>query len=153
MPSILVCHSYFLSFDHKQLERGKPYPPLATLQVAAMLRKAGHQVSFFDAMVADEIEEFDRTLGVVQPQVVLLYEDTFYFLSKMCLGTMRRAACQMIATARSAGARVIAAGPDVSDSPAPYLQAGADVTLIGEGLSALLELLPRLASRPTAAAA
>jgi anaerobic magnesium-protoporphyrin IX monomethyl ester cyclase len=153
MLSILVCHSYFLRLDQKQLERGKPYPPLATLQVAAMLRKAGHQVSFFDAMVADEIEEFDRTLGVVQPQVVLLYEDTFNFLSKMCLGTMRRAACQMIATARSAGARVIAAGPDVSDSPAPYLQAGADVTLIGEGLSALLELLPRLASRPTAAAA
>ena len=151
MLSILVCHSYFLSLDQKQWERGKPYPPLATLQAAAMLRKAGHQVSFFDAMLADGIEEFDGALGRVEPQVVLLYEDTFNFLSKMCLGTMRRAACQMIASARRAGARVIAAGPDVSDAPAPYLLAGADVTLVGEGLSALLELLPRLVSQPTIA--
>ena len=81
---------------------------------------------------------------------MLLYEDTFNFLSKMCLGTMRRAACQMIAAARRAGARVIAAGPDVSDAPAPYLLAGADVTLIGEGLSALLDLLARLAVQPGA---
>jgi len=152
MLSILVCHSYFLRLDHKQLERGKPYPALATLQVAAMLRKAGYQVSFFDAMLADDVEEFDHTLARVQPQVVLLYEDTFNYLSKMCLGIMRRAACQMIGAARQAGSRVIAAGPDVSDAPAPYLLAGADVTLIGEGLSALMELLARLASRPTAAA-
>jgi anaerobic magnesium-protoporphyrin IX monomethyl ester cyclase len=147
MLSILVCHSYFLRLDQKQVERGKPYPPLATLQVAAMLRKAGHTVSLFDAMLADGIEEYERTLRTVEPQVVLFYEDTFNFLSKMCLGTMRRAACEMIASARDAGARVIAAGPDVSDAPEPYLRAGADVTLIGEGLSALLELLPRLESR------
>jgi len=147
MLSILVCHSYFLRLDQKQVERGKPYPPLATLQVAAMLRKLGHTVSLFDAMLADGVEDYDRTLRAVDPQVVLFYEDTFNFLSKMCLGTMRRAACEMIASARDAGARVIAAGPDVSDAPEPYLRAGADVTLIGEGLSALLELLPRLESR------
>ena len=41
--SILVGHSYFLRFDEKQRERAKPYPPLATLQVAALLRAAGHQ--------------------------------------------------------------------------------------------------------------
>jgi anaerobic magnesium-protoporphyrin IX monomethyl ester cyclase len=152
MLSILVCHSYFLSLDHKQLERGKPYPPLATLHVAAMLRKAGYQVSFFDAMLADDVGEFDRKLALVGPQVVLFYEDTFNFLSKMCLGIMRSAACRMIGAARRAGARVVAAGPDVSDAAAPYLLAGADVTLIGEGLSALMELLARLASRPAAAA-
>jgi anaerobic magnesium-protoporphyrin IX monomethyl ester cyclase len=52
----------------------------------------------------------------------------------------------MIASARQAGARVIASGPDVSDAPEPYLRAGADVVLIGEGLSSLLELVPRLES-------
>ena len=147
MLSILVCHSYYLRLDQKQLERGKPYPPLATLQVAAMLRKAGHNVSFFDSMLAEGIEEYNRTLLAVEPQLVLFYEDTFNFLSKMCLGTMRRAACDMIASAHAAGARVIAAGPDVSDAPAPYLRAGADVALIGEGLSALLEVLTRLDSK------
>ena len=48
MLSILVCHSYYLRLDQKQVLRAKPYPPLATLQVVAMLRKAGHAVSFFD---------------------------------------------------------------------------------------------------------
>lgn len=150
MLSILVCHSYYLRFDHKQLERCKPYPPLATLQVAAMLRKAGHEVSFFDAMLAEGLDEYERTLLAAQPRVLLLYEDTFNFLSKMCLAEMRQAACQMIASAHRAGIKVIAAGPDVTDSPDVYLAAGADVALLGEGLSSLLELLPRLDSKPDA---
>jgi anaerobic magnesium-protoporphyrin IX monomethyl ester cyclase len=144
MLSILVCHSYYLRLDRKQLERSKPYPPLATLQVAAMLRKAGHQVTFFDAMLADGLADYDRALAAAQPQVVLLYEDTFNFLSKMCLAQMRLAACQMIARARRLGVRVIAGGPDVTDAPHAYLEAGADVALLGEGLSSLLELLPRI---------
>jgi anaerobic magnesium-protoporphyrin IX monomethyl ester cyclase len=144
MLSILVCHSYFLRFDLKQVERAKPYPPLATLQVAGMLRQAGHQVALFDAMLATGIEEYDRKLAEVQPQVVLFYEDTFNFLSKMCLSKMREAACQMMGTAHRAGARVIACGPDVSDAPEPYLRAGAEVALMGEGLATLFDLIPKL---------
>src|ERR1700722_12402524 len=148
MLSILVCHSYYLRLDQKQVLRAKPYPPLATLQVVALLRKAGHRVAFFDAMLAEGMNEYDGLLRAERPQLVLFYEDNFNFLSKMCLGTMRRAACDMIGSARRAGARVIAAGPDVTDAPAPYLRAGADLALIGEGLSALLEILPRLDSNP-----
>jgi anaerobic magnesium-protoporphyrin IX monomethyl ester cyclase len=148
MLSILVCHSYFLRLDQKQTARAKPYPPLATLQVVSLLREAGHRVSFFDAMLAEGIDEYDELLRSAAPQLVLFYEDNFNFLSKMCLATMRRAACDMITSARRAGARVIAAGPDVSDAPAPYLRAGADLTLMGEGLSALLELLPRIDAQP-----
>jgi anaerobic magnesium-protoporphyrin IX monomethyl ester cyclase len=148
MLSILVCHSYFLRLDQKQIARAKPYPPLATLQVVSLLREAGHRVSFFDAMLADGIDEYDQILTSDAPQLVLFYEDNFNFLSKMCLATMRQAACDMIGSARGAGARVIAAGPDVSDAPGPYLRAGADLALVGEGLSALLEVLPRLDSQP-----
>jgi anaerobic magnesium-protoporphyrin IX monomethyl ester cyclase len=144
MLSILVCHSYFLRLDQKQIARAKPYPPLATLQVVSLLREAGHRVSFFDAMLADGIEEYHQLLASEAPQLVLFYEDNFNFLSKMCLATMRRAACDMIGSARRADARVIAAGPDVSDAPGPYLRAGADLALVGEGLSTLLELLPRI---------
>ena len=144
MLSILVCHSYFLRFDPKQDARAKPYPPLATLQCAALLRQAGHEVSLFDAMLADGVGEFERDLQALQPQVVLLYEDNFNFLTKMCLAKMRRAACQMISLAERSGARVIAAGSDASDTPEPYLRAGAHVVLKGEGLTTLLELLRRL---------
>jgi anaerobic magnesium-protoporphyrin IX monomethyl ester cyclase len=150
MLSILVCHSYYLRLDQKQVLRAKPYPPLATLQVVAMLRTAGHRVSFFDAMLADGIDEYERLLQTDGPQVVLFYEDNFNFLSKMCLSTMRRAACHMVASARRAGARVITSGPDVTDDPEPYLKAGADLALVGEGLSALFEVLPRLDADPDA---
>jgi anaerobic magnesium-protoporphyrin IX monomethyl ester cyclase len=150
MFSILVAHSYFLRFDKKQLERAKPYPPLATLQVAGLLRRRGHSVALFDAMLADGIADYRRKLEVTKPQLVVLYEDNFNFLSKMCLGKMRRAACEMIASARARGARVIAAGADVTDTPEPYLRAGADLVLIGEGLAALESLLPRIESDPQA---
>ena len=109
MLSILVCHSYFLRFDQKQQERAKPYPPLATLQVASMLRKAGHEVSLFDAMLAEDLERFERQLDVLKPQLVLFYEDNYNFLSKMCLGRMRRAACEMLRA--GAPARCTAASP------------------------------------------
>jgi anaerobic magnesium-protoporphyrin IX monomethyl ester cyclase len=148
MLSILVGHSYFLRFDQKQLERAKPYPPLATLQVASRLRQAGHEVTLFDAMLADGIGEYAQKLAAAKPQLVLLYEDNFNFLSKMCLGRMRRAACEMVARAHRGGARVIVAGADVSDAPEPYLRAGADVALLGEGLAALDGLLARLDSCP-----
>jgi anaerobic magnesium-protoporphyrin IX monomethyl ester cyclase len=152
MLSILVCHSYYLRLDQKQVLRAKPYPPLATLQVVAQLREAGHRVTFFDAMLADGTDEYDRLLAE-RPQIVLIYEDNYNFLSKMCLGAMRRAACEMIGSAHRMGARVIAAGPDVTDAPAPYLKAGADLALIGEGIFALFQVLPRLESNPHVAAA
>jgi anaerobic magnesium-protoporphyrin IX monomethyl ester cyclase len=144
MLSILVCHSYFLRFDLKQQQRAKPYPPLATLQVAAMLREAGHEVSLFDAMLAEDYTRFERLIDVMRPQVVLLYEDNYNFLSKMCLGRMRRAGCEMLGIARNRGTRVIAAGSDASDAPAAYLSAGADAVLHGEALGTLFALLDRL---------
>ncbi|HEV7986770.1 MAG TPA: hypothetical protein VGP20_11460, partial [Steroidobacteraceae bacterium] len=86
MLSVLVAHSYFQRFDQKQFDRAKPYPPLATLQVASTLRRSGHRVAVFDAMLAEGVESFEVQLRGLQPQLMLLYEDTFNFLSKMCLG-------------------------------------------------------------------
>jgi anaerobic magnesium-protoporphyrin IX monomethyl ester cyclase len=142
--SILVAHSYFLRFDEKQRRRAKPYPPLATLQVAALLREAKHGVALFDAMLADGVGDYEAVLAAARPELVLFYEDNYNFLSKMCLGKMRRACCEMIASAKRTGARVIAAGSDASDAPAAYLEAGADVVLRGEGLPALVALVSRL---------
>jgi anaerobic magnesium-protoporphyrin IX monomethyl ester cyclase len=148
MLPILVAHSYFLRFDPKQFQRAKPYPPLATLQVAALLRRSGHQVALFDAMLAEGLEEYGRRLEAHAPQLLIVYEDNFNFLSKMCLGAMRRAACEMIRAARERGARIIVAGSDASDAPDPYLNAGADAVLAGEGLEALVQLVRRLDTNP-----
>ena len=146
MLKIQITHSYYLRYDPKQWERGKPYPPLATIQVAGLLRQQGHQISLFDAMLAEGVEQYEQSLASVQPQVVILYEDNFNFLTKMCLTRMREAACRMIAAARARGARVIVAGSDASDHPHEFLRAGADVVLIGEGVTALMQLIERASS-------
>jgi len=57
---------------------------------------------------------------------------------------MREAACAMISLAQVAGARAIAVGSDASEEPGPYLLAGADAVLIGEGLESLQALVARL---------
>ncbi|MEW9623361.1 B12-binding domain-containing radical SAM protein [Rhodanobacter geophilus] len=148
MLKILVGHAYYLKYDRKQWERGKPYPPLATIQVAALLRQLGHKVALFDAMLAEGVEDFAASLHGMRPDLVVLYEDNFNFLTKMCLDRMREAACRMIAEARAAGARVIVAGSDASDHPEAFLAAGAEATLIGEGIAALAALTGRLEHAP-----
>jgi anaerobic magnesium-protoporphyrin IX monomethyl ester cyclase len=57
---------------------------------------------------------------------------------------MREACLRMIALARASGARVIVAGSDATDAPEPYLQAGAEIALRGEGLDTLAGLVKRL---------
>jgi anaerobic magnesium-protoporphyrin IX monomethyl ester cyclase len=144
MLSTLVGHSYFLRLDPKQLQRAKPYPPLATLQVAAMVRERGHAVTLFDAMLAEGVADYAARLATCEAQVVIFYEDNFNFLSKMCLAAVREACCEMVGIAHARGARVIVAGSDATDAPEPYLRAGADVALLGEGLGALTAILTRL---------
>ncbi|MFC4764702.1 B12-binding domain-containing radical SAM protein [Dyella koreensis] len=148
MLKIQVGHSYYLHFDRKQWERGKPYPPLATIQVAAMLRQLGHDVALFDSMLAQDTQAYEEAVRSLRPDVVVLYEDNFNYLTKMCLARMREAACQMIGEARANGARVIVAGSDASDQPEVFLAAGAQVVLIGEGIAPLVELVKRLERAP-----
>jgi len=107
MVDILLAHSYFLKYDAKQLQKMRPYAPLATLYAASALRARGYSVALFDAMLADGEDEFARALDQHQPRVVALYEDSFNFLSKMCLSRMRAAACHMSELARAASATVL----------------------------------------------
>jgi anaerobic magnesium-protoporphyrin IX monomethyl ester cyclase len=147
--SVVVAHSYFLRFDAKQTQKMKPYPPLATLYVAAGLRAAGHDVHVFDAMLADGEHEFAELLGAVKPDVVVLFEDNFNFLSKMCLTRMRDAALTMAGAATARGIPVIAAGSDVTDHSDVYLAGGVDYGVHGEGDHTVSELVAWLEMNPT----
>ena len=137
---ILVAHPYFLLHDPKQREKMKPYPPLATLLAAAVLRERGHRVALFDAMLADGVDGFRAALAVHRPRVVALVEDSFNFLTKMCTLAMREAAIEMIAAARAAGCRVVVNGSDPADRPGLDLAAGADAVLLGEAENGVAEL-------------
>ena len=114
---VLLAHSFFLRRDAKQLERHKPYAPLTTLLAAAMLREAGHRVRLFDATFADGPAAFEALLDRLEPSVLLVIEDTFNFLTKMCTENRREDALAMIAAAHARGWAVAVNSPDAVDHP------------------------------------
>jgi anaerobic magnesium-protoporphyrin IX monomethyl ester cyclase len=145
---VLLAHSYFLRYDPKQTRKMKPYAPLSTLIAASLLRREGRPFTFFDAMLSDGVEEFRELLLATRPRVVGILEDNFNFLTKMCTTRMREAAFEMIAAAKSAGARVVVNGSDAIDQTATYLSVGADAVILGEPEATFLDLTGRWAADP-----
>src|SRR5262245_38544228 len=141
MPRILLGQGYYLRLDAKLWRAQQPYAPLGALYAAACLRGAGHDVRLFDSMLAEGEAEWEQALERARPEFAVLYEDGFNYLSKMCLLRMREAALAMARAARARGVRVIAAGPDASDHPEPYLDAGAEAVVTGEGEATLVALM------------
>jgi anaerobic magnesium-protoporphyrin IX monomethyl ester cyclase len=138
---ILVSHSYFIQHDPKQLARMTPYSPLSTLLSAALLREQGHEVAVFDATFQQDVAAFEIALDQIRPSIVAIMEDNFNFLTKMCTVRRREAALAMIRAARARGCLIAVNGPDATDQPARYLDAGAHAVLLGEGEAALTELV------------
>ncbi|WP_372089118.1 radical SAM protein [Tistrella mobilis] len=138
---VLFASAYFYRFDPKQWQTGQPYPPLGTLYAAAVAREAGFAVSLFDAGLA--LSEYDllTRLEADRPAMVVIHEDGFNYLTKMCLTRMREAALRMAGLARAFGARVAVASSDATDNAALYLDAGADAVIRGESEATLREVL------------
>src|SRR5713101_6368367 len=126
-PEILFGQAYFLRFDPKLWAAQQPYAPLGTLYAAACVRERGYEVSLFDAMLASSQREWVEMLDQLRPRFAVVYEDSFNYLSKMCLLRMREAALSMVSAARKRGAQVIVAGSDATDHASMYLAGGADV--------------------------
>lgn len=145
---ILLAHSYFMRHDPKQEARCTPYSPLSTLIAAAMLREQGHAVALFDATFAETVQDFEEALDRNRGSLVAIMEDNFNFLTKMCTEQRRNASFSMIAAAHRRGSRVFVNGPDSTDRPLLYLQAGADAVLLGEGEAALIEIAAALSNNP-----
>lgn len=138
--NILLTHSYFLRFDPKQWATGQPYAPLGTLYAAAMLRNKGFDVSFFDVMFADSPDRVIPELEKTNPDIFIIYDDGFNYLTKMCLTNMREAAFEMIRFADKQGAKIIISSSDSTDHYEKYLQQGADFVMLGEADETLVEL-------------
>ncbi len=141
---ILFGQSYYLRFDPKLWAGQQPYAPLGTLYAAAALRESGYSVALFDAMLAESEAEWAAALQQHQPNYAVIYEDSFNYLTKMCLLRMRQAAFTMIEMAAEAGCTVILCGSDATDHYEEYLRAGAEYVLLGEGDETLVELLAHL---------
>jgi len=140
MKSILFTHSYFLRYDPKQWQLGQPYPPLGTLYAAAVMREHDYKVALFDTMFISDPEEVTAAIEKNKPNFLVIYDDGFNYLTKMCLTNMREAAFSMSKIARAAGCTVIVSSSDSTDRYAEYLNEGADFVIIGEAEHTLLEL-------------
>ncbi|MGZ5282916.1 MAG: B12-binding domain-containing radical SAM protein [Bacteroidia bacterium] len=141
---ILFTHSYFLRFDPKQWKTGQPYAPLGTLLAAAFLRQNGCNISFFDTMFSKSADEIIAQLETMQPDVFVIYDDGFNYLTKMCLTNMREAAFKMCETAKKYKCKVVVSSSDATDNFEKYLAKGADFVLIGEAEHTLLDLAATL---------
>jgi radical SAM superfamily enzyme YgiQ (UPF0313 family) len=130
-----------MRYDPKQWAAGSPYPPLATIGAAALLRREGMAVSLFDTMFVESPDEVAPRLATERPDFFVVYDDGFNYLTKMCLTNMRDAAYRMIQLARRQGAIVIVSSSDSTDHFQEYLERGADFVLLGEGELTLLELV------------
>lgn len=145
MKNVLLTNAYFYRFDAKQWENQRPYPPYGTIYTASLLRKDGYNVTLFDTNLRKDPKEIIPFLEKKHDYLVI-YDDGFNYLSKMCLSRMRDAAFELIALAKGKVEHIIICSSDSTDHAEKYIAAGADYIILGEGELTLQELLKQLPS-------
>ena len=135
MTDLLLTHGYFLAEDEKERQIMKPYPPLGLLSLSAYLKRLGYCVDVYDSTFGTK-DELLRRLQEFPGGVLGIYTNLI----------TRRNVIEIMAAARRCGWKVILGGPESANYPEEYLRAGADVIVVGEGETALAELLPALES-------
>jgi anaerobic magnesium-protoporphyrin IX monomethyl ester cyclase len=138
---LLFTNAYFYRFDEKQWEMQKPYPPYGTILAAAIMREMGFKIDLFDCNLVIKPEEILPKLREAQPDYLVIFDDNFNYLSKMCLTVMRDACFELIKLGKGMGCKVLVNSADATDHYEKYLEMGADIVLLGEAEQTLQELL------------
>jgi anaerobic magnesium-protoporphyrin IX monomethyl ester cyclase len=141
MADILFGNSYFLKHDPKEYKNMNLYAPLGTLYAAAYVKQKGYDAALFDTMLADSEEDLKGELNKHKPGIMVIYDDVFNYLTKMCLRRMREAAFRMSEIAKEYGCTVIVSGSDSADHLEKYFSHKVDYVICGEGEVTLGELL------------
>ena len=144
---IILTNSYFYKYDSKQWKTRQPYPPLATLYAASVLRDNKYAVEFFDHCLADDNSLVMTAIQSGVAPVLVIYEDGFNYLTKMCLTTMRQQAFAMIHHAKQYHLTVIVSSSDATDHYSLYHEEGVDFIIHGEAELTLLELINQMDSQ------
>lgn len=141
MNKVLFTSSYFYKLDSKQWRFKQPYPPLGTLLAASVIRNQGFNISLFDSSLKDNPHEISKLLNQESPRFLVIYDDGFNYLTKMCLTVMREASFTMAEEGKRNGCTVIISSSDASDHYEKYFSHGVDYVIRGEGEETLKELL------------
>jgi anaerobic magnesium-protoporphyrin IX monomethyl ester cyclase len=136
MPDVLLTHGYFLREDPKELAIRKPYTPLGLLYICSYLRSRGFDAQVFDSTFSTK-NDLVGHLRTERPSVLGVYANL------MTRGNV----IEILCAAREAGWKTVVGGPEPGAYVREYLEAGADVVVLGEGEAAMEELLPALAHR------
>lgn len=149
MSKVLFSHSYYYKLDPKQWKNKMPFPPLGTLYAASLLRENGFEVDLFDTNLRDNPFEIETLLVKTKPKYLIIYDDGFNYLTKMCLTNMREACFEMIQLGKKYGCQIVVCSSDASDHFEKYLEKGADFVIRGEGEITLLELIATIENENT----
>jgi anaerobic magnesium-protoporphyrin IX monomethyl ester cyclase len=133
---LLLTHGYFLHEDPKELQIMKPYVPLGILYISSHLRAKGYAVEVFDATFSSRSELF-ALLRSSPPAVLGVYSNLM----------TRPNVLKILRVAKEAGWQTVVGGPEPGAYIDEYLEAGADVVVIGEGEITMQELLPALGGK------
>ncbi|VXC18953.1 Radical SAM protein [Flavobacterium sp. 9AF] len=147
MSNILFSHSYYYKLDPKQWKNKTPFPPLGTLYAASLMRNKGHEVSLFDTNLLDSPKEIQTVFNQNTYDYLVIYDDGFNYLTKMCLTNMRVACFEMIHIGKQNNCIVIVSSSDATDHYEAYLKKGADYIIQGEGEITLEELIHSIENR------
>jgi anaerobic magnesium-protoporphyrin IX monomethyl ester cyclase len=140
MRDLLLTHGYFLSEDPKELQIRKPYVPLGILYICSHLRSKGFAVDVFDSTFSTKLDLI-RHLQTERPSILGVYANLI----------TRRNVVEILRVAREAGWRTIVGGPEPGAYVREYLEAGAEVVVLGEGELTMEELLSALRATSTPA--
>ena len=147
MLDILFSHSYYYPLDKKQWDNKSPYPPLGTIYAASLMRESGYSVSLFDTNLRSSSSEIEAEIQEQKPSFLVIYDDGFNYLTKMCLTNMREAAFEMISIGKKYNCTVIVNSSDSTDHYQKYLKAGADFIILGEGELTLKDLILKIKNK------
>jgi anaerobic magnesium-protoporphyrin IX monomethyl ester cyclase len=146
MADVLLANTYFLKHDPKEFAAMNLYAPLGTLYAAAYLMQKGYSAALFDTNLAESEEDLKAELEKHKPKFMVIYDDTFNYLTKMCLSRMREAAFRMSEIAKEYGCTVIVSGSDSVDHLEKYFLHKVDYAICGEGETTLGELIDFLSN-------
>jgi len=130
MTDLLLTHGYFLFEDPKELQIRKPYVPLGILYICSHLRNKGFNVDVFDTTFSS-MDALTKHLSNTTPSVLGIYANLM----------TRKRVIEILKVARQAGWTTIVGGPEPGAYIQEYLEAGADVVVLGEGEVTMEELL------------